>query len=139
MKFLIMLFILSWFMGPVAYSNCSARSSVFDFENRFQNEQDAFDFCEIRVKWWRLDSHDDWKNKFCTVSKYDRNGYTYWRSAFRHDFDRRFVGNNSYMIWENISRFYGSRIFRGYNSRIDFSFDSLCSYDSLEELPEIID
>jgi len=130
----------------VAKSDCSARSTVFDFGDGFFSEQASFDWCKKRVQWWKLDTSDGWRDRYCQSAKYSKGGYQYWRGGFQHTFKQQFKGRNVTGIFQSFGKFYGDRVFRGFSSSIAFNFDSSCygieqtqdEWD-LENLPEIFD
>ena len=138
MKFVFMFFMMFGLSG-MAQADCSARSYVYDFQDRFSSEKDSFDWCFKRVGWWGLDTKDGWRGRYCRSDRYTDNGYDYWRGRFEHEFRDGFRGRDGNDIFGNIGRFYGERVFRGWGGNIAFRFDGRCGYSLQDELPESIE
>ncbi len=107
-------------------TTCTGRSFAWDFRDNFSSEQAGFDWCFQRIGWWGLNKSDGWRGRFCRSRRYSV-GYNQWRwsNHFRHQF-HEYRGRGSFDVFNNFSRFYSQRVFRGFPSRIEFSFGSDC-------------
>ena len=131
MKF-VLLVLIALFSSDMALASgttnteCTGRSFAFDFQDSFTSEKAGFDWCFKRIVWWGLNTGDGWRGRFCSSNRYSI-GYNQWRwsNRFRHQF-HQYQGRGGFDVFNNFSRFYSQRIFRGFPGRIEFSFDSDC-------------
>lgn len=115
---------------PVAKADTGCSATVFlrDWADGFRTNIEAFDFCFSRVKWWKLDSSDGWKGRYCNLGSYQYNGYTYFSMLFFHK-DRTYV-NAQYTesIFYAMSSDYAGRVGRGWPANLEIQFSKTCGH-----------
>jgi len=134
MKFLLSMFLLlmvslsAWLPSTAkADTSCSATVFLRDYADGFRTNIEAFDFCFARVKWWKLDQGEGWKERYCRLSQYSNNGYRYFSILFYQK--DRVYSNVQYTdsIFYALNDDYADRVGKGWPANLEIQFSPNCS------------
>lgn len=131
----LMFAVLTFLMTMFSFSGlakadegCSASVFLRDWQDGFKTNIEAFDYCFTRVKWWKLDQSNGWKERYCHLGSYQYNGYQYFSMLFFHK-DRTYT-NAQYTesIFYALNSDYSGKVGRGWPANLELQFSKTCGH-----------
>ena len=125
-KRLLALCFITFVFSSNVMADCEATVFLRDYKDGFNSKTKAFDHCfDVIKNVWRLDTSDGWKSRYCHLSEYKENGYTYFAMFFQHQ-DKSYKSRYVQSIFYTFDSDYNYRVFDGYEKQVQISFAKQC-------------